>query len=100
MLLKRRNILNSFFSTIQVCPTGYLGLHCNESCPFPSYGVSCRLYCFCEKKLCHNVHGCYIEQTEGMKHLLNWSLTKLLMTLCLNFAVYVDCFWKLILRQY
>lgn len=60
-----------FFSTSQECPAGYYGLHCNESCPFPSYGVSCRLHCTCEINYCHNVYGCYKEETAGMRQLLN-----------------------------
>lgn len=63
-------------SKFQECPAGYYGLHCNESCPFPSYGVLCRLRCTCETNYCHNVYGCYIEKTTGIKQLLNYKVDK------------------------
>lgn len=57
-------------STFQGCSAGYYGLNCNESCPFPSYEVQCRLHCTCEIQYCHNVYGCYIEKTSGMGQVL------------------------------
>lgn len=63
------NFWKSFLS-FQECPAGYYGLHCNGSCPFPSYGVSCRLHCICEIHYCHNVYGCYIDKTTGMRQVL------------------------------
>lgn len=58
------------FSTFQECPIGYYGPHCNESCPFPSYGVFCRLRCTCGIRYCHNAYGCYIKKTTGMRRTL------------------------------
>lgn len=67
-ILKYLN-LNSF-SIFQECPAGYHGPHCNESCPFPSYGVLCRLRCTCGIGYCHNAYGCYIKKTTGMRQML------------------------------
>uniref|UniRef100_A0A8W8MN87 Uncharacterized protein n=1 Tax=Magallana gigas TaxID=29159 RepID=A0A8W8MN87_MAGGI len=53
-------------ATCVECPAGYHGPHCNESCPFPSYGVLCRLRCTCGIGYCHNAYGCYIKKTTGM----------------------------------
>lgn len=53
-------------ATCVECPAGYYGLHCNGSCPFPSYGVACRLHCICKIHYCHNVYGCYIDKTTGV----------------------------------
>lgn len=66
-----KNEYLQLFSISKECLAGYHGPHCNESCPFPSYGVSCRLQCTCEINYCHNVYGCYKEKTAGMKQLLN-----------------------------
>lgn len=48
------------------CPSGYHGLHCNESCPFPSFGVFCRLRCTCKIHQCNNINGCLLGTSTDM----------------------------------
>ncbi|XP_061185882.1 scavenger receptor class F member 1-like [Saccostrea echinata] len=40
------------------CDIGFIGLYCNISCRYPSYGYSCQKSCNCEQKFCNFSIGC------------------------------------------
>lgn len=41
-----------------VCPVGYLGSTCEETCRYPGYGSGCQMDCNCTEEVCDHVHGC------------------------------------------
>lgn len=38
--------------------SGFIGMNCSVSCPYPYYGVECQRRCKCEKGLCDVSTGC------------------------------------------
>ncbi|XP_062596719.1 uncharacterized protein LOC134258193 isoform X3 [Saccostrea cucullata] len=46
------------------CSTGYYGLYCNMSCPYPHYGTDCDEKCQCEQQTCNFITGCLDNTTD------------------------------------
>ncbi|XP_062600201.1 multiple epidermal growth factor-like domains protein 10 [Saccostrea cucullata] len=47
------------------CLPGYTGVNCNQTCPYPLYGVGCQTKCDCKENLCDASIGCRIFITDG-----------------------------------
>lgn len=50
------------------CSIGFYGFQPDcKKCPYPSYGLKCQSICFCQKKTCNHVTGCFalIPDTES-----------------------------------
>lgn len=77
-------MFNKVKNTCVECPSGFYGLQCNESCPFPSYGVSCRLYCTCEIHQCNNINGCHLGTRTDMIRFAQTSASNILQSLSKN----------------
>ncbi|XP_062597135.1 multiple epidermal growth factor-like domains protein 10 [Saccostrea cucullata] len=51
-------------STVE-CDIGYIGVQCNRTCPYPSYGFECQQYCKCQEELCDFALGCRLPECRN-----------------------------------
>lgn len=41
-----------------LCPLGFHGYRCQESCKYPKFGLRCERVCDCRQGLCNHIKGC------------------------------------------
>lgn len=56
-------IIALYLQLYQGCMAGYVGWNCSRPCPYPTYGVWCQEFCYCNVDLCDISMGCTILTT-------------------------------------